>query len=120
MTFNIKWLPASIQYNCVSLGIALWAAYAISNQKLLVASALFCFALNYKQMELYHSVPFFVYLLKVRLKFVLKIEIYHEISLNMIGKMGLFGGYVWLFLGFGGGLKGQMWYLPFPGVDELG
>lgn len=52
------------QYNCVSLGIALWAAYAISNQKLLVASALFCFALNYKQMELYHSVPFFVYLLK--------------------------------------------------------
>jgi len=52
------------QYNCASLGLALWAAYAISKQKLLVAAALFCFALNYKQMELYHSVPFFVYLLK--------------------------------------------------------
>ena len=55
----------SNQYNCVSLGLALWSVYAISRQCLLIASALFCFALNYKQMELYHSVPIFIYLLKV-------------------------------------------------------
>merc|ERR550534_2036107 len=52
------------QYNNVSLGLALWAVYAIFRQRPYVASVLFCFALNYKQMELYHSVPFFVFLLK--------------------------------------------------------
>jgi len=52
------------QYNSVSLGLALWAVYAISHQRPFTASALFCLALNYKQMELYHSIPFFIYLLK--------------------------------------------------------
>ncbi|XP_063832894.1 dolichyl pyrophosphate Man9GlcNAc2 alpha-1,3-glucosyltransferase [Ostrinia nubilalis] len=53
------------QYNCVSLGLFLWATFfivAIENDVL--ATMIFCLALNYKQMELYHALPFFVYLLR--------------------------------------------------------
>ncbi|CAH2310898.1 dolichyl pyrophosphate Man9 c2 alpha-1,3-glucosyltransferase [Pelobates cultripes] len=51
------------QYNSVSLGLALWAVIALSSDWILLGSVAFCFALNYKQMELYHSLPFFCYLL---------------------------------------------------------
>ncbi|XP_074654940.1 dolichyl pyrophosphate Man9GlcNAc2 alpha-1,3-glucosyltransferase-like [Tubulanus polymorphus] len=51
------------QYNCVSLGLALWAIILIGQQWNLMASVFFCLALNYKQMELYHALPFFSYLL---------------------------------------------------------
>lgn len=53
------------QYNCVSLGLFLWATFfiiAIENDVL--ATIFFVFALNYKQMELYHALPFFIYLLR--------------------------------------------------------
>ncbi|XP_053326040.1 dolichyl pyrophosphate Man9GlcNAc2 alpha-1,3-glucosyltransferase [Spea bombifrons] len=50
-------------YNSVSLGFAAWAVFAFSFGSDLLGSAAFCFALNYKQMELYHSLPFFCYLL---------------------------------------------------------
>lgn len=53
------------QYNCVSLGLFLWATFfivAIEND--VMATLCFCLALNYKQMELYHALPFFVYLLR--------------------------------------------------------
>lgn len=53
------------QYNCVSLGLFLWAAFfivAIEND--ILATIFFVFALNYKQMELYHALPFFLYLLR--------------------------------------------------------
>lgn len=53
------------QYNCVSLGLFLWATFfliAIPNDFL--CTVFFCLALNYKQMELYHALPFFVYLLR--------------------------------------------------------
>ncbi|XP_053616860.1 dolichyl pyrophosphate Man9GlcNAc2 alpha-1,3-glucosyltransferase [Plodia interpunctella] len=53
------------QYNCVSLGLFLWATFfiiAIENDVL--ATIFFVLALNYKQMELYHSLPFFIYLLR--------------------------------------------------------
>ncbi|XP_028666773.2 dolichyl pyrophosphate Man9GlcNAc2 alpha-1,3-glucosyltransferase [Erpetoichthys calabaricus] len=51
------------QYNCVSLGFALWGIFFIALQWDILGSFAFCFALNYKQMELYHSLPFFCYLL---------------------------------------------------------
>uniref|UniRef100_A0A8C5PP09 Alpha-1,3-glucosyltransferase n=1 Tax=Leptobrachium leishanense TaxID=445787 RepID=A0A8C5PP09_9ANUR len=51
------------QYNSVSLGFALWGVVALSLNRHLLGSLAFCFALNYKQMELYHSLPFFCYLL---------------------------------------------------------
>lgn len=51
------------QYNCVSLGLALWAMTALITDHDLLGSVAFSLALNYKQMELYHSLPFFFYLL---------------------------------------------------------
>ncbi|XP_069794412.1 dolichyl pyrophosphate Man9GlcNAc2 alpha-1,3-glucosyltransferase isoform X3 [Narcine bancroftii] len=51
------------QYNCISLGLALWGLLGLSNGHVLLGSMAFCLALNYKQMELYHALPFFCYLL---------------------------------------------------------
>ncbi|XP_062834305.1 dolichyl pyrophosphate Man9GlcNAc2 alpha-1,3-glucosyltransferase isoform X3 [Anolis carolinensis] len=51
------------QYNSVSLGFALWGMLFLSYDLDVWGSIAFCFALNYKQMELYHSLPFFCYLL---------------------------------------------------------
>ncbi|KAM5256422.1 dolichyl pyrophosphate Man9GlcNAc2 alpha-1,3-glucosyltransferase [Ctenodactylus gundi] len=51
------------QYNCVSLGLALWGVLGVSWDRDLLGSVAFCLALNYKQMELYHSLPFFCFLL---------------------------------------------------------
>lgn len=53
------------QYNCVSLGLFLWATFfiiAIEND--ILCTIFFVLALNYKQMELYHALPFFFYLLR--------------------------------------------------------
>ncbi|XP_019483742.1 PREDICTED: dolichyl pyrophosphate Man9GlcNAc2 alpha-1,3-glucosyltransferase [Hipposideros armiger] len=51
------------QYNSVSLGFALWGILGVSYDWDLLGSLAFCLALNYKQMELYHSLPFFCFLL---------------------------------------------------------
>ncbi|NXJ03351.1 ALG6 glucosyltransferase, partial [Odontophorus gujanensis] len=48
---------------CMSLGFALWGVLCLSYDWDLLGSVAFCLALNYKQMELYHSLPFFCYLL---------------------------------------------------------
>ncbi|XP_018572383.1 probable dolichyl pyrophosphate Man9GlcNAc2 alpha-1,3-glucosyltransferase [Anoplophora glabripennis] len=51
------------QYNCISLAFAIFATTCLLQEKNVLASFFFCLALNYKQMELYHALPFFVYLL---------------------------------------------------------
>lgn len=51
------------QYNGVSLGLALWAVWALGLGWDALGSMAFCLALSYKQMELYHALPFFCYLL---------------------------------------------------------
>ncbi|XP_077441227.1 dolichyl pyrophosphate Man9GlcNAc2 alpha-1,3-glucosyltransferase [Vanacampus margaritifer] len=51
------------QYNAVSLGFALWAVVALGLGWDGLGSMAFSLALNYKQMELYHALPFFCYLL---------------------------------------------------------
>ncbi|XP_001357163.3 probable dolichyl pyrophosphate Man9GlcNAc2 alpha-1,3-glucosyltransferase [Drosophila pseudoobscura] len=51
------------QYNNVSLGLAAAAIAAILHGKQYIAAFAFTLALNYKQMELYHSIPFFTYIL---------------------------------------------------------
>uniref|UniRef100_A0A6J0URR6 Alpha-1,3-glucosyltransferase n=2 Tax=Pogona vitticeps TaxID=103695 RepID=A0A6J0URR6_9SAUR len=51
------------QYNAVSLGLTLWGVLCLSYDLDILGSIAFCLALNYKQMELYHSLPFFCYLL---------------------------------------------------------
>uniref|UniRef100_A0A7N8XYL1 Alpha-1,3-glucosyltransferase n=1 Tax=Mastacembelus armatus TaxID=205130 RepID=A0A7N8XYL1_9TELE len=50
-------------YNGVSLGFALWGVLALGLGLDALGSVAFCLALNYKQMELYHALPFFCYLL---------------------------------------------------------
>ena len=47
----------------MSLGLMLAAVACLFNFKDCLASILFVAALNYKQMELYHALPFFCYLL---------------------------------------------------------
>ncbi|GAB0097096.1 Probable dolichyl pyrophosphate Man9GlcNAc2 alpha-1,3-glucosyltransferase [Sergentomyia squamirostris] len=51
------------QYNNISLGLTLWAIATLLHDHLFVATLLFTLALNYKQMTLYHALPFFFYLL---------------------------------------------------------
>lgn len=51
------------QYNGVSLGLFILAVAFIIKDLDLLASMAFVMALSYKQMELYHSLPFFFYLL---------------------------------------------------------
>ncbi len=59
------------QYNAISIGLMQLAVYfLISKAKtntfsLIFGSYFFCLALNYKQMELYHALPFFFYLLAI-------------------------------------------------------
>ena len=51
------------QYNNISLGLTVLAVAALLTNKRILGSVLFVLALNYKQMELYHAMPFFCYLL---------------------------------------------------------
>lgn len=50
------------QYNNISLGLAVIAVVGILVKQRIFAATIFVFALNYKQMELYHALPFFCYL----------------------------------------------------------
>ncbi|XP_061369046.1 probable dolichyl pyrophosphate Man9GlcNAc2 alpha-1,3-glucosyltransferase [Gastrolobium bilobum] len=51
------------QYNCISLGFTVGAVAAILSEKDLVASVLYCLALNHKQMSAYFAPAFFSHLL---------------------------------------------------------
>lgn len=53
------------QYNNISLGLACLAITAILRDSIHLSAVLFVLALNYKQMELYHALPFFFYLLSL-------------------------------------------------------
>ena len=56
------------QYNDISLGLFTLAVAFILKGRELCASVAFVLALNYKQMELYHALPFFAYLLGLCMK----------------------------------------------------
>lgn len=51
------------QYNNISLGLAAVAIIFVLRNQTIIAAIFFTLSLNYKQMELYHALPFFVYLL---------------------------------------------------------
>lgn len=51
------------QYNSISLAFAVWAIIAAVTRYYSICCVAFALALNFKQMELYHSVPFFCFLL---------------------------------------------------------
>lgn len=56
------------QYNCIFMGLVLWAVIALLKGKQATAALLFTFALNYKQMSLYYSLPFFWFLASYNLR----------------------------------------------------
>lgn len=49
------------QYNCISLGLFVASVACIYANKTILTCIFFIMALNYKQMELYHALPFFFY-----------------------------------------------------------
>jgi len=51
------------QYNCVSLGLSLFAAHLVTNRWFLLASAAFTMAFHHKHMALYFAPAFFSHLL---------------------------------------------------------
>lgn len=51
------------QYNCVSLGLTLWAVCLLCKRRTVLGSIAFSLAINYKHMSMYHSLPFFFYIL---------------------------------------------------------
>lgn len=50
-------------YNCISLGLAILSTTLLLRERSVLSTVIFCLALNYKQMELYHACPFFFYFL---------------------------------------------------------
>lgn len=56
------------QYNCVFMGLVLWAIIFMSKGKQATSALLFTCALNYKQMSLYYSLPFFWYIASLNLR----------------------------------------------------
>jgi len=52
------------QYNCVCIGLALWAAMQLHHGNELLACVLFCLSLNFKQMALYYAPVFFFAMLR--------------------------------------------------------
>ncbi|KAG8227870.1 hypothetical protein J437_LFUL008663 [Ladona fulva] len=56
------------QYNSISIGLMVAALAAFLRKSNVIGSVLFTMAVNYKQMELYHALPFFFYLLGICLK----------------------------------------------------
>ncbi|CAJ0577886.1 unnamed protein product, partial [Mesorhabditis spiculigera] len=59
---------AHFQYNSISLGLFLWAYICVAWDRMVFGSIFFVLGVNYKQMELYHSLPIFVYILARSLK----------------------------------------------------
>ncbi|XP_059172595.1 probable dolichyl pyrophosphate Man9GlcNAc2 alpha-1,3-glucosyltransferase [Physella acuta] len=72
------------QYNNVSLSLFVLATLALIKKYDLFASALFCLALNYKQMELYHALPFFAYLFGSLIKQPISQGMFKFTSLAMV------------------------------------
>ncbi|VDM23251.1 unnamed protein product [Hydatigera taeniaeformis] len=51
------------QYNCISLGLFVLSLTFFAKDFDVIGSVVFCLAILYKQMELYHALPIFVFLL---------------------------------------------------------
>ncbi|XP_031828552.1 dolichyl pyrophosphate Man9GlcNAc2 alpha-1,3-glucosyltransferase [Nomia melanderi] len=69
------------QYNCISLGLFIGAVATMLRNSFIFGSFLFVAALNYKQMELYHALPIFLYILGKHL------SLRKEFSLSNIGML---------------------------------
>lgn len=56
------------QYNCVFMGLVLWSVIFMSKGRQALSALFFTLALNYKQMSLYYSLPFFWYIASSNLR----------------------------------------------------
>lgn len=72
------------QFNCISLGLFVWACYHLGLGNHMFTCLFFCLSLNYKQMELYHALPFFFYYLGLVYK-TKSIDLLLKLSLSVIG-----------------------------------
>ena len=102
------------QYNCVSLGLALWAIAFLSQGRNILGAIAFSAALNFKQMELYHALPIFFYLLAAcnkKPKLTGKLSSLVQIGIATLLTFGL----IWLpFLQWHDGLLQQVIISIFP------
>ncbi|ESP05232.1 hypothetical protein LOTGIDRAFT_102561 [Lottia gigantea] len=55
------------QYNGISLGLMIMAVASLGLKQQILGAIFFTLALNYKHMELYHALPFFMYLFGVNI-----------------------------------------------------
>ena len=102
------------QYNCASLGLALWGVLGVLTDHDVLGSVAFSLALNYKQMELYHAFPFFCYLLGKSLRHTTRTGSSEKVNwqrvLTTIAKLGatvlLTFAICWAPFFFSGGLQG--------------
>lgn len=83
------------QYNSISLGFTVLAVTSLVYNRFVFGAFYFCLALNYKQMSLYHSLPFFIYMLSkcLQLKksnqFINGLQRLFSISLTVIVTFGI-------------------------------
>lgn len=56
------------QYNCVFMGLTLWAIILMSKEHKVASAVIFTLALCYKQMSLYYSLPFFWFIVATTLR----------------------------------------------------
>lgn len=72
------------QYNCVSLGFALWGIVLLIRGSNLYGAFFFTLALHYKQMSLYYALPFFCYLLGLCLQYPFRLRIIKIFELGAV------------------------------------
>ncbi|UXI18472.1 hypothetical protein NH340_JMT04415 [Sarcoptes scabiei] len=83
------------RYNCVTLGLFFWALNFLKREHDILASIMFCLALNYKQISLYYSLPLFLFLLKKCIEkksFAMKILKFIALALAVISSFSI----IWL------------------------
>jgi alpha-1,3-glucosyltransferase len=75
------------QFNSICLGLTLWAVNALLHDRVIFASILFSLSLNYKQMALYYSLPFFFYILRYcweKPTFISKISTLIQVAISVL------------------------------------
>lgn len=77
------------QYNNISLGLATLSIALMIRSRFCWGALIFTLALNYKQMELYHSLPIFFYLLAQCLPIVSPVRINWGHGIGRLIKIGL-------------------------------
>lgn len=88
------------QYNCVSLGLTVWALICLFTENISVGAVAFTLAVNHKQMSLYHALAFFSYMTGTLIMRRMDLLTTFRVGTIILSTMGLlwlpFGDY-WIF-----------------------